>query len=171
MATIELTKGKTATVDKSAMRELDQYLWRAVKRMNSWYAVRVEELQVQGGRRRRRAVFMHRHLMQVDPGILVDHKNGDGLDNRRRNLRACTHAQNTQNARKFKRGSSAYKGVSWHTPAGKWQAQIQVDKKKMCLGYFDNEVLAAKTYDRAASKHFGEFAALNFPRSVRGQCR
>jgi len=108
---------------------------------------------------------MHRLIMDPPRGYVVDHINGDGLDNRRANLRLATHAQNGRNRRKIKKGISKYKGVSWEESTGKWRALIHVDRKKISLGCYKDEVTAAKVYDKAAKKYHGEFARLNFPRT------
>jgi hypothetical protein len=105
--------------------------------------------------------MMHRLLMQPGPGMVVDHKNGDGLDNRRHNLRVCTRTQNQQNRRKIKPASSKYKGVYWSSGLCRWRVEIKVDGKKISGGSFSNEEDAAKSYDELATKHFGEFARLN----------
>jgi hypothetical protein len=102
----------------------------------------------------------------------VDHANGDGLDNRRQNLRQATQQQNMRNSRKYRGGSSRYKGVCWKIRNQRWLAQIYVSeqdasgvptKRKLHLGTFTDQETAARAYDAAAREHFGEFACLNFP--------
>jgi hypothetical protein len=102
---------------------------------------------------------MHRLLI---PGTHeVDHKNGDGLDNRRStNLRPATHQQNNANRAKA-RGSSRFKGVSWDRPSRRWYASIRGEGRSRNLGKFDSEVAAARAYNAAAVKFFGEYARLN----------
>jgi len=105
---------------------------------------------------------MHRVVMKVvDPNILIDHKNTNGLHNYKSNLRESTSAQNQQNCIPRKNTSSKYKGVSKRTKSDKWQVQIKVDKKIKHIGYFDHEDAAALAYNEAAKTHFGEFARLN----------
>lgn len=106
-----------------------------------------------------RPVSMHRFLMKATPGTLVDHANGDGLDNRRSaNLRFATFRQNSQNRAKHPR--SSFKGVA-RLKSGLWRSTITVDGKKILLGDFDTAHQAAYAYDLAAPKHFGQFARLN----------
>lgn len=93
---------------------------------------------------------------------LTDHINGNGLDNRRANLREATHAENCRNRRKGSRNTSGFIGVSWHTQRGKWRAQIKVQGRTRSLGMFLDPEDAARAYDAAAREHFGEFAAQNF---------
>src|SRR2546430_1781983 len=93
----------------------------------------------------------------------TDHVNGDGLDNRRSNLRPATSHQNGANRKSHRGSSSQFKGVSLHKPTGKWKVQIQVHGDRMHLGLLADEVEAARLYDRAALQHFGEFARPNFP--------
>jgi hypothetical protein len=102
---------------------------------------------------------MHRYLMG-EPSEEVDHENGDGLDNRRKNLRRATHAQNMMNALS-RRGSSRFKGVFWSV--NRWQAAIRDDYRKVYLGQFKIEEDAARAYDDAARRIHGAFARLNFP--------
>ncbi len=109
-----------------------------------------------------KTVFMHNMIMGGD-GI-IDHRDGNGLNNQRHNLRRVTNAQNLQNSQKRRDGSSRFKGVNRigqrrHT----WRARIVVSGRSVHLGNFANEAEAAVAYDAAARKHFGEFACVNFP--------
>lgn len=106
---------------------------------------------------------MHRMIMNPPDGMVVDHRNGDTLDNRRENLRVCTPKQNLQNRKSEKGSSSRYIGVHWHTPPGKWLATINPNKQNYSLGHFDSEEDAAIARDVAAQFFFGGFARLNFP--------
>lgn len=108
---------------------------------------------------------MHRVIMGVvgRRGVLVDHINGDTLDNRRCNLRLCDATDNVRNQRPQARGKSEYKGVSWAKQQGKWRAKIFFNGKTLHLGYFAIEKEAALAYDRAAREYFQNFAWLNFP--------
>jgi hypothetical protein len=94
----------------------------------------------------------------------VDHKNGDGLDNRRENLRQATHGENVANARRRADNTSGYKGVHKNSRRGRpWKAGIRADGRMRHLGYYDSPIDAARAYDIAAREVFGEFARLNFP--------
>jgi len=95
--------------------------------------------------------------------LVVDHIDRDGLNNRKSNLRLCTNAENIRNAGKRGKGFSKYKGVSRHTRGKKWTAVIQLNKKTYFLGYFENEIDAARAYDKKAKELHGQFACLNFP--------
>lgn len=110
-------------------------------------------------------IYMHQLLVTPPPGFTTDHKNGDGLDNRRENLRLATTHQNQQNKRKsaFKNGkptSSRYKGVSWRKRDGVWAAKIRDNGRSVWLGSFGSEKEAAAAYQNAALKLFGEFARI-----------
>lgn len=94
---------------------------------------------------------------------LVDHANGNGLDNQRTNLRAATSSQNSMNRQLRSDNTSGFKGVTMHSQSGRWRAQINRAGEKYLLGAFDTPEDAARAYDLAARQLFGEFARLNFP--------
>lgn len=99
--------------------------------------------------------------MNAAPNEQVDHINGDGLDNRKSNLRICNGSQNRCNKGKPKNNTSGYKGVTWHTPNKKWVAQIAVNGKHSYIGSFKTKEEAAKAYNKKAKELHGEFARLN----------
>lgn len=107
-------------------------------------------------------IRMHRYLMNCPDDMDVDHRNGDGLDNRTSNLRVVTASQNLMNQRPQKGKSSQYKGVSLHKATGHWTAYIKLGGKKVHLGYSESEIEAALMYDRAAKCEYGEYALVNF---------
>ena len=100
------------------------------------------------------------------PKGLVDHKNGIRSDNRWANLREVTPSQNHMNRSPRRGTSSRYIGVSKHKQTGKWVAQISVNGKSKGLGYFANEIDAARARDKAAKEIYGEFASLNFKENI-----
>jgi len=115
------------------------------------------------GRRRRTTLKMHRLVVDTPKGMSTDHINGDGLDNRKQNLRICTHAENQRNRGPQKNNKSGFKGVYWQKNRKTWYARIQHNKKLLYLGCFKDKKEAAKAYDRKAIELHGEFAWLNFP--------
>jgi len=126
-----------------------------------WYvekdAGRVYARAVIGGK----VVRMHRFLTTAQPGQLVDHRDGDGLNNTRENLRPCTHSQNSANRRKRSSTRSRYKGIRWHKRDQRWQAVIYARGHSHHLGNFATERAAALAYNAAARRLHGEFASLN----------
>lgn len=107
---------------------------------------------------------LHRWIMQPPDDMVVDHINGDPLDNRRSNLRICTHAQNLANGRSHRDSTSKYRGVSYRPREGTWRAQISVgNQRSKFLGQYRTEEEAALAYDAAARDRYGEYARLNFP--------
>lgn len=115
----------------------------------------------------RHKIYMHRFVMRVCAGHVADHINGNKLDNRKQNLRQAHWRENAcnQKHRDIAGKLSRYRGVTIYKKAGwsSWTAAIKVNYKRIHLGYFRDEIDAARAYDKAARKHHGEFAKLNFP--------
>jgi hypothetical protein len=155
-----------AKVHPANYERLLKYEWFAQKGKNCFYAVR----RARGPKGSKLAtIYMHRELIDVADGLMVDHVNQDSMDNRRANLRGATRAQNIRNRKKFAKSSgSKYKGIYWRKKTRKWEVQITFERKKIFLGCFRSEIDAAKAYDRAAIKYHGEFASLNFTQSRSG---
>ena len=146
---IKLTQGKVALIDAEDLERVTQHTWSAAWIHYDWRAV----AWIDG-----KTITLHRFVMNAQPGQEVDHKNGDGLDCRKSELRIATHRQNNQNAYRVKPG--CFKGVR---PSGrKWRAKIKAGGKDLHLGTFTTAEEAARAYDAAAVEHFGEFACLNF---------
>jgi hypothetical protein len=160
MKEIPLTRGYVALVDDEDYERLAQYKWHANASRRVIYAVRCG-----WANGRTIHIQMHRDILRLEPGDprRGDHINHDGLDNQRINLRVCSVAENTRNSRKPRRGltSSGFKGV--YKQAGKIYASIHAGGRRNFLGVFESEIDAAVAYDKAARKHFGEFACCNFP--------
>lgn len=152
---IPLTKGQFAMVDNADFDWLSQFKWYAQKWRNGYYAARVDN-----GTIRR----MHQVIMNPAAGLEPDHRDHNGLNNQRYNLRNVTHAQNTQNRRPKRNGSSSYRGVSWNKESKNWQVHIRPTGQKIkILGRFASETDAARAYDARAIEEYGEYAYLNFP--------
>jgi len=158
---IPLSQDQVAIVDQNDYGNLIKYKWHVVKIKGKYfYAVRHERIGECQISSLRKNVFMHRQVMNISGDILIDHKNGYGLDNRRENLRLATRQQNMFNSNPIG-GSSRHKGVSWHKRKKKWIVHIGYNAKLIHLGYFDSEEEAALAYNEAAVKYHGEFARLN----------
>lgn len=104
-----------------------------------------------------RPLLMHRIMLDFPKGKEIDHINGNGLDNRRKNLRVCTHSENLKNKRMRKDNTSGHIGVWWSYEKGKWRSGIRVNGEFKHLGLFKNKLKAAMVYKLAAEKYFGEF--------------
>ena len=160
MKQIPLTQGKVALVDDTDYNELSQYKWCAQKTQGNFYATR-KSPRING---KQSSISMHRQILQLEKGDKreADHKDHNTLDNRRANIRICTHQQNQKNQKRQLNTTSNFKGVCWYKLTKKWLARIMINGERKCLGYFRIEKEAALAYDVAAKKYHREFAYLNF---------
>lgn len=156
MREIPLSNGMTALVDDEDYARVVQFNWHVNKYGGGLRAFR-NSRTASGAKT---VQYLHRYLMP--DAALVDHVNGNALDNRRANLREATYTENVRNTKK-RPNRSGYKGVTWHSKTGKWHAGITVNKRRISLGYYSDPAEAAHAYDHAARQHFGEFARFNFP--------
>ena len=152
---IPLTQGQNAIVDTDDLERLSNFTWcaRKITGTNTFYAYTNPEQGV--------VLAMHQVVVGITFGE-VDHFNHDTLDNRKKNLRPCTHAQNCQNQKIKKINKSGFKGV--HREHNRWIAQIRIDGRSRVIGRFNTPEEAANCYDRAARKLYGEFAYTNHDR-------
>lgn len=147
MKEIKLTQGKVALVDDEDYEDLIRYFWCACKGNGTFYA---------GSSGKSGYRLMHRHLLKPNKCQLIDHKDGNGLNNQKYNLRICNPSQNNMN-QEIRSGSSKYKGVHFNTQNQRWISTI--DNKY--LGSFNTEKEAALEYNKNAVNLFGEFARIN----------
>ncbi|MCX5632698.1 MAG: AP2 domain-containing protein [Phycisphaerae bacterium] len=150
---IPLNNGRYAIVDSADFEKINKNKWGVKISTNTTYAVRM----VNG-----KNVYMHNQIMQPPPGYVVDHRDRNGLNNGRHNLRLATKAQNCCNHLKRPGCKSKCRGVDYDKDLKKWRARIGFNNVRILLGYFDSEADAAKAYDNAARKLHGDFAILNF---------
>lgn len=154
MKFIELTKGKTTTVDDEDYNYLNSFNWH----YSTGYAMR----QPPRKKGKRTPILMHREITNCPKEKEVDHINGDKLDNRKKNLRICTRSNNGKNQSiQNRQKSSIYKGVSLIKSTLKWRASIKINGKQFNLGHFHTEKDAAIAYNNAAIKYFKEYSKLN----------
>ena len=153
---IPLAGGEVALIDAEDLEKVSPYRWH-VKHSGTkpWHPLYAETVLWPSNKH----LKMHRVITDAPRALTVDHINGNGLDNRKANLRLCTHQQNLMNA-KPRRHSSRYKGVH-KTREGAWVSQIRHNGKRMYVGRFCREEEAARAYNAAARRLFGEFAWLN----------
>lgn len=155
---IQLTQDKVTLVDDDMFDSLNQWKWN--------YQAKGYAARYCRENNNRKFIYMHRVITNASNGMDVDHINGNGLDNRKENLRICTTEQNMANQKKRINNTSGYKGVSYHkhrTSYKKWQARLNINKKLVTVGYYATPEEAARAYDEAAKKYKGQFALLNFP--------
>lgn len=162
MRKIRLTSGKYTLVDDENYKALSKFNWYFARQRkeNSGYAVRNGP---RVGGKRLYMISMHREILglKYQDKKQCDHINGNGLDNRRENLRICTAQQNSCNQKIRKNNTSGYKGVHWDRSRMLWRTTIKINRKLIFLGRFKNRIKAAKAYNKAAKQLFGNFANLN----------
>lgn len=146
---IPLTKGKTAIVDLVDFPKVVHHNWYL---SHYGYAVRNTP------RPNRTVVYLHTVIHPTKPGMEVDHRDVDKMNNRRENLRDATRFQNGANIPKFASNTSGFKGVRWYAATGKWNARVHSNRKTFHLGYFDTKEAAYAAYCKKAAELFGEFA-------------
>jgi hypothetical protein len=154
---IPLTRNKFAMVDPADYEWLKDYKWHAIKVAGKYYACRKEGSK---------SILMHREIMKPPEGKVVDHKNHEGLDNHRDNLRICKQQENVWNSRSCG-ARSGFKGVTPHRD--KWTAKLKYKGKTYRMGDYDDPVEAARARDLMALALCGEYAWLNLPDNLRGR--
>lgn len=154
MAVLALSNGGEALIDDADLELVSATEWRRFTVAGEYHYAAT---------RGKAPMLLHRWLMLPPPGFVVDHINGNTLDNRRQNLRVCTHAENMRNKRTASNSQHKYKGVS--RSKKRWAAQIGSSRsgKRTFIGLFKTQEEAAAAYDIAAVLRYGEFACLNFP--------
>ncbi len=149
---ILLNHGRYVIVDSADYDQLMKHNWSVT--FFTEYATRIEKSKT---------IYMHNQIMQPQSGLIIDHKDHNGLNNSRANLRLATKSQNSCNRRKRPLCTSKYKGVYIDKKTRKFKAALTCKGQRMHLGYFDTEIDAARAYDAAAKLYHGDFASLNFP--------
>lgn len=160
---IQLSQGKETTVDAADYDLLSGRTWRAEKRKHTWYAVTTVRLP--DGRRS--SLYMHRLILGLtDKRIDTDHRDGNGLNNSRANLRPATRAQNNVNRHFQVMNNNPFRGVRKHYH--RWIARVKIDGKERHVGSYASAEAAAKARDAAVFERYGDFERLNFPEQERG---
>jgi 5-methylcytosine-specific restriction endonuclease McrA len=165
MASVHIPLGPDhfATIDQEDYDLVAGFNWSLLRSRRTFYAVTQPYDKVL---KKNTSVGMHRLIMGEPPEMQVDHADGNGLNNTRANLRIATRSQNQANKPTGSTNTSGYKGISLARDTGKWCAQITHHRKRIYLGLFADKESAARAYDRAAIRIFGEFAYVNFPAEV-----
>lgn len=159
MKEIPLTRGKVALVSNEDFEHVSKFKWYARKAPTTFYARRTDRSEGSP-----RTILLHRFILGLtDPKIETDHRDGNGLNCTRENIRACTQTENAKNRKMQHTNTVGFKGVARITNSYRYQARIWASGKNLYLGCFSDPLLAAKAYDAAARKYHKDFARLNFP--------
>lgn len=156
---VPLSRGKVALIDPEDAARVLRHRWTASYGKAGWKAYFSHSING-----KTHSVYLHQLVMGHRKGLMIDHRNGNGLDCRKRNLRFCTNSQNSQNRRRKKNNQTGYKGIFLIKETGMWVAEIVVNGVRHRLGRYRSSEEAAHVYDDAARRLHGDFAALNFPR-------
>ncbi len=152
VAYLTLTKGYEAIIDAADVPLVGMWNWTAKVSNTNVYAKRNDTSQ-----KPHRALYLHRAIMGAPHDMEVDHRDGDGLNNSRKNLRVATHAQNSCNVKLRSSNSSGFKGACWCKRRGMWVAHIRIKGVQTHLGYFDTAEQAHAAYSEASARLHGEF--------------
>lgn len=154
-------RGLFVLIDDEDFEKVNKWKWQL---SNRGYASRPQWIKPRK-LNKQTTIYLHRLILSF-PDLEVDHINMNKLDNRKENLRLVNDLESSYHRGKHKDNRSGYKGVSFHEQKWrkkKWRAQIKINGKNINIGYFDNPIEAARTYDKVAKENFGKFAYLNFP--------
>lgn len=154
---VPLKNGLYAIIDEDDYKFISYFRWSIRECPHTTYAfcnIRDQDMKWT-------TCSMHRFIMSSPKGLIIDHINHDGLDNRKDNLRICSAAENVRNSRGKRIRKHKYKGIRWNKGSNKWESKIVFNRKEIYLGGFDSPELAAKAYNSGATKYHGEFACLN----------
>lgn len=150
LVSIEMKHGIVSIVSIQDYETIRNYKWCAAKRANTHYAVARD-------RKTKKNVLMHRILLNAKPDEQVDHRDGDGLNNQRNNIRKCSIFDNMQHTKFRKNNTSGHRGVQYRSDRGVWSARIMAKRRYISLGCFAKKEAAVMAYFDAAKKYHGEF--------------
>lgn len=160
MKEIQITQGNKAVINDDDFDKVSRYKWYSVTPVKcTWQRYAAAKNYPDGGFK---TILMHRLIMNAPKGVVVDHKDGNGLNNQRSNLRLCTDTQNKHNCRLSSTNKSGYRGVSFHDKTKKFRAYISKNNKTIHLGLYETSEDAARARDKICEELRGEFAVLNF---------
>lgn len=151
---ILLTNGGEALIDKRYFNKVSKYKWYKHTVNKHTYVWRTSRFKG-------KMIKLHTFLMRTPKGMMVDHINGDGLDNRKSNLRLCLPCENSRNQKLKSKNTSGYKGIHFSKPNKKWVARIGVNYKRICIGSFIDKIDAIHAYNKYCLKYHGKFARPN----------
>lgn len=154
MKYIELLHGLRTLVDDRDFRSLSSHKWYVSR---NGYVYRPTERH-ENGKAIKSADYLHRVVMGAPSGMVVDHINGNKLDNRKSNLKVVTQSENNMNAKMTSRNTSGIRGVSWSKHYQRWVPRIAVRGKEIYLGRYKTKEEAARVYEQASREYHGEYS-------------
>jgi len=159
---IQLPHGLFALIDSEDYQRISKHRWCCLKKGDGTPRAVKRTAYIKEGQKQE-GVYLHREIMNPPPDMCIDHIDGDALNNRKSNLRVCSHSENAANINNGPKSKSGYYGVYWHKGKQQWRASIMHNYKNIHIGYFVDAEQAAAERDIMACELFGEFATLNFP--------
>lgn len=157
MKEIELTKGKVVLVSDEDYEYLSQFTWYAMEKKGRFYVSRQEFIEDENGEKKLKRIYMHREVAErsgIDTSQFIDHKDRNGLNNQRDNLRPATNKQNQENASLNVTNTSGYRGVTWSKQRQRWVAHLKYNGKTISLGRFKNKEDAARAREEGEKKYY-----------------
>ena len=151
-AYVPLTRGYEAIIDAADVGKVERYVWHAMVKSHTVYAVRSD---YSTGKMQK--IGMHRAIAGAEEMQIVDHIDGNGLNNRRANVRIASVSQNCMNRKRAKNNTAKFKGVTYHAKDQKWWARIMANGRRVSLGYFETAAEAGAAYGHASNLMHGEF--------------
>lgn len=158
MKEIQLTRGKVALVDDEDFHRFNKFKWNASNHSRNGNNLSYAQRSIIGKDGKKYNIYLHRIILRPYNGLVIDHINGNSLDNRKCNLRECKTGENSMNMKKPATNTSGYKGVSWDKRSNKWSVKISLNNKTINIGTYKDIKDANDAYINASKKYHGKYS-------------